>query len=140
MTPAALFAGARRCGLLSTASGPPGSSVDVLCPQHGGNKPRLAHTRLEPSVARMSTRCTPGCVLPGGATGSLGCLGDWCGGAAIFVQRRTRPRERIDWNVSRTMPASFVEEAVRRGQGQREDGGREHGCLCLRRRLFIRHA
>ena len=32
--------------------------------------------------------------------------------------------------------ASFVEEAVRRGQGQREDGGRElvHGCLCLRRR------
>ena len=32
--------------------------------------------------------------------------------------------------------ASFVEEAVRRGQGQREDSGRElaHGCLCLRRR------
>ncbi len=36
--------------------------------------------------------------------------------------------------------ASFVEEAVIRGQGQREDGGRElvHGCLCLRRRVVIR--
>ena len=35
--------------------------------------------------------------------------------------------------------ASFLEEAVRRGQGQREDGGRElvHACLCLRRRLLI---
>ena len=35
--------------------------------------------------------------------------------------------------------ASF-EEAVRRGQGQREEGGRDlaHGCLCLRRSEMIR--